>query len=125
MWWLWPVPLALLAVGIVAALRVRRRTAVDRQLPQPLERPAATPSDTHPTRFRLWDAEEFTFEHEVKRSEAEKASRAAEFYLRLAQEQKERAESLEKESLGAAERAGLEAFRTSHLETDTERRPRV
>jgi flagellar biosynthesis/type III secretory pathway M-ring protein FliF/YscJ len=120
MWWPWIVLLALAALGATAIWRKRRRSGAERQSAHLRTR---RPDELPPAEvggFRSWQADDFAFEHEVKRSEAEQASRTAEFYARLAGEQEARAETLKRESREAAERAGLEDVRHRHLETDAD-----
>jgi hypothetical protein len=112
-------PIVVLVVVAVAATIVGRRAAASRRAHEErrrLRRKELEVDHTQDQSFHSWRAEEFAFEHEAKRAEADRASRAADVYTHLAEEQEVRAAELTAESEEAAERAGLEDIRVRRLE---------
>lgn len=111
---------ALLVLTTSAALARRRTTTLRRRHDdhhRARRRELEIDHDRDPG-FHSWRVDELTSEHEEKRAEAERASRAADVYAHLAEEQEARAAELAEESADAAARAGLEDFRVRHLEAD-------
>lgn len=114
-------PVLVLLVVAAAALIAGRRAAARRRVHEErrrLRRHDLEVDHTQDPNFHSWRAEEFSFEHEAKRAEAEQASRTADVYAHLAEEQEVRAAELTEESEDAAARAGLEDIRVRRLETD-------
>jgi hypothetical protein len=112
-------PIVALVVVAVAAMIVGRRAAARRRAQEEshrLRRQELEVDHTQEQSFHSWRAEEFAFEHEAKRAEADRASKAADVYAHLAQEQEVRAAELTQESEDAAARAGLEDVRRRRLE---------
>lgn len=113
---------ALVVLAGLATLRGRRATA-RRRLTDERRRSRRRDLAIDEERdlgFRSWRAEELAFEHQAKRTEAERASRAADVYAHLAQEQETKAAELTEESEDAAARAGLEDIRVRRLEADAD-----
>jgi hypothetical protein len=112
-------PTVALVVVAVAAVIVGRRAAARRRAHEEshrLRRQELEVVHTQDQSFHSWRAEEFAFEHEAKRAEADRASKAADVYAHLAKEQEVRAAELTEESEDAAARAGLEDVRRRRLE---------
>jgi hypothetical protein len=112
-------PIVALLVVAVAAMIVGRRAAARRRAQEEshrLRRHELEADHTQDQSFHSWRAEEFAFEHEAKRAEADRASKAADVYAHLAKEQEVRAAELAEESEDAAARAGLEDIRGRRLE---------
>jgi hypothetical protein len=107
------VAVAAMIVGRRAAARRRAQEEIHRLRRQELEVDHAQDQDQS---FHNWRVEEFAFEHEAKRAEADRASKAADVYAHLAEEQEVRAAELTEESEDAAARAGLEDIRRRRLE---------